>query len=109
LEFAKFESDKLYAGKCSLNPNVELSDRWFFADPKTLQKFASLYDLIPEYMKPGRLDSSKQYGGISSHRMCRYHVNQMKMPVELVFNYGEVNRKPNDFSEVRRQYFKDRT
>jgi len=36
-------------------------------------------------------------------------VDQLGIPVELKYNYGEVDRTPNDYSEVRRMYYKDRT
>jgi len=109
VDFKNLNSNKIYVGKCSLNPNTEWSDRWFIANPQNMGKFATLYDKIYEYMGPGgEFPSSKQYAGISSHFLTRFHSKKLGLQEEFKYNFGGFGSKPNDYNEVRRQYYGDR-
>jgi hypothetical protein len=108
LDFSKFNKDILYVGDCYVKADLGLSDRWFFGSPENMFKMGEMYDKIPEYMR-NDLVGVEQYGGISSHILCHHHIKKNNIPYELIFNYGEVDRKPNDYSEVRRQYYGDRS
>ena len=99
--FDNLKKDIFYIGNSKLNPKVEISDRWFISNSKDMDRFSMLYDLIPEYMLPGRFDSSKQWSGISRHSLCRYHLEQLGIEEEIKFNYGPpAGSLPNDFNSV---------
>lgn len=105
-EFDLMNVNNLYVGKSTLNSNTEWSDRWFIANSDNMEKFATLYDNIYEYMKPGgELPSNKQYGGISSHYLTRFHAKKLGLTEEFMYNFGGYKQQPNDYNEVRRQYY----
>ena len=108
VEFHKMDVNKLYIGKCPLDTSREWSDRWFISNPENMNKFATLYDKIYEYMGPrGELPSSKQYAGISSHFLTRFHAKKLGLQEEFLYNWGGTSGpfpqggKPNDFCEIR--------
>jgi hypothetical protein len=95
----------IYVGKSTLNPAVEWSDRWFaFSSLDDLRKFATLYDNLEHYMKnKDMLPSSKQYGGISSHYLTKFHAKQYGLEPHFKYTFGGYGQSPNDYNEVRRQ------
>ena len=106
VEFNAMDTDKITVGKSQLNTNHEWQDQWFVANSNNINRFATLYDMIPIYMDTnGSLISSKQYGGISSHFLARHHAIQLNLRPDFKYNFGIEGRLPNDYTEVRRQYY----
>lgn len=105
-DFESMDSNCFWIGKSTLDNNKEWSDRWFSSNFDTMYKFSKLYDKIPEYMQSS-LPSSKQYGGISSHQLCKYHAEQIGAVPKFKYNFGGYGSKPNDYNEVRRQIYKN--
>lgn len=104
--FEIMDPNKFYVGKSTLNPNREWSDRWFISNPNNMEKFATLYDQIPEYMGPGGgMTSDKMWRGISSHFLVKYHASKLGLIEEFLYNFGGGGHQPNDYNEVRRQYY----
>ncbi len=76
---------------------------WFFSNSKAIDEFATVYDHLDEYSKPGNcpLDSS---GYMSAHMQCPYHLEKLKMLDKLKF----CKNWHDDCPSVRRLYFKER-
>jgi hypothetical protein len=109
IEFETMNKDRLYVGLAGLNVNKEWSDRWFISNSTNMDKFASLYELIPTYMGPGgTLTSRQQYAGISSHFLVKHHAEQLKLTPEFKYTFGGYGEKPDDYNEVRRMYYEDK-
>jgi len=106
IEFDLIDINKITLGKSQLNTDREWQDQWFISNSQNMNKFATLFDMIPTYMHTnGSFPSSKQYKGISSHFLARHHAMQLNLHPEFKYNFGFQGRLPNDFTEVRRQYF----
>lgn len=102
--FNQLNPDKFYVGNCSLNPAKEWSDVWFIGNSDDMYSFSKLYDKLEDYMT-GEFPSSKQYAGISSHFLSRFHAKKLGLSEEFKFHYGYFGTKPNDFNIVRVQYY----
>lgn len=108
IEFNKMLLDKFYVGHGGLDTSKEWSDRWFISNSDNADKFATMYDKLFEYMKPGgEFPSSKQYAGISSHFLTKFHANKLGLKEEFIYNFGGYGSKPDHYNEVRRMYYGD--
>lgn len=105
-DFKTMDSNYLWVGNSTLDSNKEWSDRWFSSNLDNMMKFSKLFDKIPEYMQ-GPCPSSIQYGGISSHKLSKFHADIVNIPAKFKYNFGGYSQKPNHYNEVRRQYFGD--
>lgn len=84
--FNALEKDKFYVGDSHLNRDVEWSDIWFIANSDNMNLFATMYDKIFEYMKPGgEFPSSKQWNGISSHFLACFHARKLNLQPEFKY------------------------
>lgn len=107
--FNEMNDNYLWVGKSGLNTDQEWSDRWFSSNLENMEKLSILTEKWEEYMgKGGSFPSSKQYGGLSSHFLVKHHAEQMGLEPKFKYMFGGHGRKPNDYSEVRRQYYGDR-
>jgi hypothetical protein len=98
--FETMDPNTFYVGNSLLNPQKEWSDRVFISNSDNMEKFATLFDEIDTYMKPGgELPSVKQWSGISSHFLSRHHANKLKLRVDYKYNYK------TDYNEVRNEYY----
>lgn len=104
--FAKMDPKYFWVGKSSLNPKIEWSDRWFSSNFNNMYAFSKLFDKIKEYMT-GPLPSISQYGGISSHKLSKFHADQCGLKPKFKYQFGGYSNPVNDYNEVRRQYFGD--
>lgn len=103
--FETMDPNKFWVGKSTLDVSKEWSDRWFCSSKENMLKFSKLYHKIPEYMGPGgSFTSKKQYGGISSHFLSKFHADQENLVPEFKYVFGGHGSKANDYNEVRRQY-----
>lgn len=106
--FETMNPEYFWVGNSTLNINKEWSDRWFCSSVENMKNFSTLFNKIPDYMKPeGTLPSKKQYKGISSHFLSKHHAEQLGLQPKFKYNFGGYNQKPNHYNEVRRQYGKD--
>lgn len=109
IDFSSLDNTKFYVGHGGLDNKREWSDRWFISNSKDADKFATMYDMLPTYMGPGgEFTSSKQYGGISSHFLSRFHAKKLGLQEEFKYNFGGYGSKPDDYNEVRRMYYGDK-
>jgi len=100
IDYTSFNPKKFYLGNCTLNPNREWSDIWFLANSEDMDKFATLYDSIYTYMEPGgKFTSEKQYAGISSHFLTRFHAKQLKLSEEFKYTIN------HDYHVTRHKFF----
>lgn len=107
-DFEKMDPKYFWVGNSTLDTNREWSDRWFCTNPADMLKFATLFDCIPLYMKnENELPSSKQYSGISSHQLVKHHAKKLDLKEKFKYNFGGYKQQPNDYNEIRRQYFND--
>ena len=107
-DFNSFDINKIVVGNTTLNLDREWSDRWFISNSINMNKFSTLFDMIPVYMMPGgSLPSSAQYQGISSHSLVRHHTLHLGLEPDFRYIFGGYGQKPNDYNEVRRQYYGD--
>jgi hypothetical protein len=108
INFKNIDPFYFYVGKSSLNPSQEWSDRWFLSNSSNMKSFSLLYDNISKYMgKNGDLPSNSQYAGISSHFLTRHHAKKQNLKEKFMFNFGGYGSTPNDYNEVRKQYYND--
>lgn len=77
---------------------------WFMSNSQYIDEFATLYNYLDEYSKPGNCPTD--YGGqISAHLQCTYHLKQLGLLDKLKF----VNKNwHDDFPSVRRKYYQTR-
>lgn len=76
-----------------------LIDQWFFSGSKNMDAFASLYDRLDEYTKPGnRLNDASNR--ISNHRLALHHLKQAKLIDKLDFAY----HLHDEFPLIRRRF-----
>jgi len=105
-DFKSMDSKYFWVGNSTLDTNKEWSDRWFSSNLENMTKFSKLWDKLPEYMT-GDFPSYKQYGGISSHMLSKYHADKCGLNAKFKYMFGGYSQTPNDYNEVRRQIFKD--
>jgi hypothetical protein len=108
-KFEDMNPDFLWVGKSTLNPNKEWSDRWFCSGYQNMLKFSTLFHGIHEYMSGDNpiFGSNRQWSGISSHFLTKFHAGQLGLKEKFIYNFGGYGQKPNDYNEVRRQYYND--
>ena len=108
-DFANLDSNLFYVGHAGLDNKREWSDRWFISNSTSADKFATMYDKLAEYMGPGgEFPSSKQYAGISSHFLTKFHAKKLGLKEEFIYNFGGYGSKPDDYNEVRRMCYGDK-
>lgn len=78
-----------------------LIDFWFFANSNNMDKFATLFDRLDTYAKPGNCPTDHE-GSISNHRLSLYHLQQEGLIDKLFFAY----QLHDDFPLIRRWHFK---
>ena len=109
IPFEQLDTKVLYVGDSTLDSRQEWSDRWFISNSQNMDKFATMFDKIEKYMGPGgKLPSSKQYGGISSHFLVKHHAKELGLKERFKYNFGGFGTKPDDYNEVRRLYYGDK-
>lgn len=74
-------------------------DQWFFSGSEEMDRFASLFDHLDEYTKPGKCPNDSA-GTISNHRLSLYHLQQLNMIDQLDFAFHLYD----DFPLIRRRF-----
>ena len=84
--------------------NHGLLGMWFISNSENMNKFATLYDCLDEYSRPGvcPVDESSR---ISAHQQCLYHLEQIGLLDKLRFSDKNWH---DDCPTVRRLYFKEK-
>jgi hypothetical protein len=85
------------------NKSAGVLGMWFFSNSESMDKFATVYDKLDEYSKPGKcpLDSE---GYMSAHMQIPYHLEKIGMLEKIRF----CKNWHDDCPSVRRFYFKTR-
>jgi hypothetical protein len=108
-------SDLEYWKKSDFNLNFEtqwhgyphtddgLLGMWFFSNSKNIDNFATVYDRLDEYSKPGNCPHDSG-GFLSAHQQCLYHLEKIGLKDKLKFT----KNWHDDCPSVRRKYFKER-
>ena len=83
---------------------LRLYDAYAFSNSDNMNKFATLYDCLGEYSKPGVCPVDES-GRISAHRQSLYHLEQ----IGLLDNLRLCDKNwHDDCPTVRRRYFKEK-
>jgi hypothetical protein len=80
-----------------------LADLWFLSNSSYMETFASLYDHLGEYTKPGRCPYSLTVG-ISNHKLASYHLKQTGLISKLRFVFEHLSQNEVD-PLIRKKYF----
>jgi hypothetical protein len=91
VRFADYDPEKFYVPGWDGDPNVGVSDLWFFSGSRAMDRFATLFDSLDGYLRTCEL---------SNHVLARHHF----VATGLLSRTERLFEKPGDFTLTREHY-----